>query len=56
MAQLNAYLHFQDNCRQAMTFYKDCLGGELTLMTVGESPNGVTGPRRRPRTTSCIRR
>ena len=21
-----------------MTFYKDCLGGELTLMTVGESP------------------
>jgi len=21
-----------------MTFYKDCLGGELTLMVVGESP------------------
>jgi len=38
MAQLNAYLRFSGNCREAMTFYKDCLGGELTLQTIGESP------------------
>ncbi len=38
MAQVNAYLHFDGNCRQAMTFYTDCLGGELNLMTIGESP------------------
>ena len=44
MAQVNAYLHFQDNCRQAMTFYKKCLGGELTLMTVGDSPMAAQVP------------
>jgi len=38
MKQINAYLHFNGNCREAMTFYKECLGGELTLTTVGESP------------------
>ena len=39
MAQLNPYLKFNDNkCREAMTFYKDCFGGELTFQTVGESP------------------
>ena len=38
MAQLNPYLNFNNNCREAMTFYKECLGGELSLQTVGESP------------------
>ena len=38
MAQLNPYLNFNNNCREAMNFYKDCLGGELTLQTVGEMP------------------
>lgn len=38
MAQLNPYLNFNNNCREAMNFYRDCLGGELTLQTVGESP------------------
>lgn len=38
MTQLNAYLRFNGNCREAMTFYHACLGGELTLQTVGESP------------------
>ena len=36
--QLNAYLTFNGNCRQAMTFYQSCLGGELNLQTIGESP------------------
>lgn len=38
MAQINAYLGFNGKCREAMTFYKECLGGELTLQTMGDSP------------------
>lgn len=38
MTQINSYLTFGGNCREAMTFYKNCLGGELTLQTIGESP------------------
>lgn len=36
--QINSYLTFNGNCREAMTFYKECLGGELFLQTIGESP------------------
>ncbi|MBL7730950.1 MAG: VOC family protein [Chitinophagaceae bacterium] len=36
--QLNSYLTFNGNCREAMLFYKDCLGGRLTLQKAGESP------------------
>jgi PhnB protein len=35
--QINAYLTFGGNCREAMTFYKQCLGGELSFQTVGDS-------------------
>jgi PhnB protein len=35
---INSYLTFSGNCREAMNFYKDCLGGELNLQTIGESP------------------
>lgn len=38
MTQINAYLTFNGNCREAMTFYKDCMGGELHLQAIGESP------------------
>jgi PhnB protein len=38
MGQLNPYLNFDNNCREAMSFYKECLGGELMLQTVGELP------------------
>lgn len=38
MTQLNAYLRFDGNCRQAMTFYKECLGGDLNLQAVEETP------------------
>ncbi|MEO6305305.1 MAG: VOC family protein [Bacteroidia bacterium] len=36
--QINPYLTFNGNCREAMTFYKNCFGGELNLQTVGGSP------------------
>lgn len=38
MTQINTYLTFNGNCREAMTFYQECLGGELFLQTIGESP------------------
>jgi len=38
MTQINSYLTFSGNCREAMQYYKDCLGGELSLQTIGESP------------------
>jgi len=38
MTQINAYLNFDGNCREAITFYKECLGGELALQTVEGSP------------------
>lgn len=38
MATLNAYLTFNGNCREAMNFYKDCLGGEIHFQTIGDSP------------------
>jgi PhnB protein len=45
MATINAYLAFDGNCREAMTFYRDCLGGELSLMTVGESQVAAQMPK-----------
>jgi PhnB protein len=44
MARINPYLNFNDNCREAMNFYKECVGGELTITTVGESPMAAQMP------------
>lgn len=38
MTHVNSYLTFSGNCREAMTFYQECLGGELVFQTVSESP------------------
>lgn len=38
MTQIQSYLTFSGNCREAMMFYQQALGGELTLQTIGESP------------------
>ena len=38
MTTLSPYLLFDGNCHQAMEFYKSCLGGELTLVKVKDSP------------------
>jgi PhnB protein len=38
MSQLNPYLTFNGNCREAMHFYQECLGGELVLQTIGDAP------------------
>lgn len=38
MIKINFYITFNGNCREAMTFYQDCLGGEIAFQTIGESP------------------
>ncbi len=38
MTQINSYLTFNGNCREAMTFYQECIGGELNFQTIAESP------------------
>jgi PhnB protein len=40
MKNINAYLVFDGNCRQAMEFYKKCLGGVLYMMSYDEMPGG----------------
>jgi PhnB protein len=44
MAQLNPYLNFNGKCREAMTFYQQCLGGELSIQKVSESPMAAQLP------------
>lgn len=44
MKNVIAYLTFSGNCREAMTFYRDILGGELYFQTIGESPMAANMP------------
>lgn len=36
MPKLNPYLQFEGDAREAMTFYRDVFGGELTISTFGD--------------------
>ena len=38
-SQLNPYLSFNGNAREAMEFYRSVFGGELTISTFGEFGN-----------------
>jgi PhnB protein len=38
MLQTTPFLLFDGNCAEAMTFYRNCLGGELTLTKLGDTP------------------
>lgn len=44
MAQINAYLNFNGLTKDVMTFYKECLGGELVMQKIGESPMAAQMP------------
>jgi len=45
MKSVTTYLHFNGNCRAAMAFYRECLGGELNVMaTPGTSGKPSTDP------------
>lgn len=51
MKSIISYLSFSGNCREAMEFYKKCLGGELSFQTIGESPMAKKMP---PKMKDCI--
>ena len=38
MINLTPFLLFDGNCAEAMTFYQSCLGGDLTITKVGDTP------------------
>jgi PhnB protein len=38
MLKLTSFLLFDGNCADALTFYQSCLGGELSLLKVADSP------------------
>jgi PhnB protein len=38
MIHLTPFLLFDGNCAEAVAFYKSCLGGELTITKVGDTP------------------
>lgn len=38
MTKVSTYLFFEGYCEEAMKFYRDCLGGELTLIRVSDTP------------------
>lgn len=44
MTQINAYLGFNGQCREAMNFYKDCLEAALTMQSVSETPMSAQCP------------
>jgi PhnB protein len=37
MKEIGPYLAFNGNCREAMTFYQQCLGGELAVQSFGDA-------------------
>jgi PhnB protein len=41
MQGLSTHLSFNGNCREAMHFYKQCLGAELDVMPFSETPCNV---------------
>lgn len=48
---IQSYLTFNGNCLEAMRFYQSCLGGELVIQTIGESPLSEKMP---PQMKDCI--
>ncbi|MER3374953.1 MAG: glyoxalase/bleomycin resistance/extradiol dioxygenase family protein [Allomuricauda sp.] len=44
MNQIITYLTFNGNCREAMEFYKECLGGELNIQTLEDTPDETQFP------------
>jgi PhnB protein len=42
--RIQPYLFFPGTTREAVTFYQEVFGGELTMTTVGDVDPGATGP------------
>jgi PhnB protein len=54
MVQMNPYLHFDGKTREAMEFYKKSIGGELQIMTVGESPAAKDNPKMKDKVMHAV--
>ena len=44
MTYINPFLNFNGKCREAMTFYQQCIGGELVMQKISESPMAARVP------------
>lgn len=44
MLQLTPFLLFDGHCAEAMVFYQSCLGGELSITTLGDTPMKEQAP------------
>lgn len=45
MMNLTPFLLFDGNCAEAMTFYQTCLGGELSLTKISDTPMKAQVPK-----------
>jgi PhnB protein len=54
---LTPFLLFDGNCAEAMGFYQSCLGGELTILRLGDTPMGHDAPPEQQRkvTYACLK-
>jgi PhnB protein len=57
MIDLTPFLLFYGNCAEAMAFYQSCLGGELTIVRLGDTPMGDQAPpeQRQKVTYACLK-
>ena len=53
-SQLNPYLNFNGDARQAVEFYQSVFGGNLTLSTYADYGMGDSGKVRNPGRARCI--
>jgi PhnB protein len=44
MLDLTPFLLFDGNCSEAMRFYQQCLGGDLSVTMVADTPMGADAP------------
>jgi PhnB protein len=49
MKEINVYLIFNGNCREAMTFYQKCLGADVQMMPFSEMPGDKVPPEAKDR-------
>ena len=42
--RLNAHITYNGDCEAAFKVYKECLGGQITLLTYGSSPTAPSYP------------
>lgn len=49
--QIACYLTFNGNCGEAMAFYKDCFGGQLSIQYLSQTPQGKDLPKKM---RSCV--